>query len=187
MIWRAIVLGAWLLWLLVYWRGGLTTLRDIRAAANPLDRLLLVILSTCAILLLALLLAVFVGWLPADNQTAILIPAAILTLIGIGGTFYCRAYLGQFWTAEAVIQAQHQVIESGPYRIVRHPIYACALLLFAGSAFTFLNPWTLLCSSVIITAYAFKAELEDRLLRASLPGYTDYVRRVKYRLLPGVW
>lgn len=187
MIWRTVILAAWLLWLLVYWRGGLTTLRDIRAAAEPLDRLLLIVLSVGAVLLIGLMLAVFVGWLPNDAQPGVLIPGAVLTLAGIGGTFYCRAHLGQFWTAEAVVHEQHRIVESGPYRVVRHPIYSCALLLFAGSALTFLNVGTLLCSGLIAAAYILKAGLEDRLLLARLPGYADYARRVRYRLVPGVW
>jgi len=81
----------------------------------------------------------------------------------------------------------HQVVSSGPYRWMRHPGYAGALLgylvtpLFLDSALAFLP--TLFTSGLYLTRTA----LEDRTLQNELPGYAEYARRVKYRFLPGIW
>ncbi len=187
MIAQLLVFLGWFLWLLLYWKGGLTTFQDIRAAANATDRLLLIVLTFSTMLLFGLMLAVLLGWLSVVTTMPLIVPAALVALIGIAGTFYCRARLGEYWTAEVAVQADHRVVDTGPYGVVRHPIYSFAILLYAGTAFAFLNGWTLPCAGVIIAAYVLKTGVEDRLLRASLPGYTDYCQRVKYRLLPGVW
>ncbi len=144
-------------------------------------------MSLGTLLLVVLMIAVLLAWLPAAPPPILMLIGALLVLIGIGGTFICRAYLGEYWTAEAVVRTDHPVIEAGPYGVVRHPIYTFAILLYAGTALTFLNGWMLLIAGGISAAYVIKARLEDWMLRASLPGYEDYSRRVKYRLLPGLW
>jgi protein-S-isoprenylcysteine O-methyltransferase Ste14 len=81
----------------------------------------------------------------------------------------------------------HQVITTGPYRYIRHPLYAATILLFfclplaLGSLYT-LIPGAFLTVSVVVRAY-----LEDRTLHKELEGYVDYARRTKYRLIPGIW
>lgn len=184
---QAAVLVGWLLWLLIYWQGGLTTLSDIRAATNPTDRGLLIVMSVGTMLLVVLMIAVLLEWLAAATAPILILLGALLVLIGIGGTFFSRAYLGQFWTAEAVVRTDHRLIDTGPYGIVRHPIYTFAILLYVGTALAFLNGWTLLIAGGIAAAYVIKARLEDRLLQASLPGYAEYSQQVRYRLLLGVW
>ena len=81
----------------------------------------------------------------------------------------------------------HQVATGGPYRYVRHPMYLSlvlswpALALLLGSYYALIPG--LLASLIII----IRTGMEDRTLQAELPGYTDYARQVRYRLLPGVW
>jgi protein-S-isoprenylcysteine O-methyltransferase Ste14 len=82
----------------------------------------------------------------------------------------------------------HRVVRSGPYRLVRHPGYLATILgwiaaapLVLGSRWAFLPALAAAASLVVRTA------LEDGMLRAELPGYAEYARRVRYRLVPGVW
>lgn len=81
----------------------------------------------------------------------------------------------------------HRVIDSGPYRLVRHPGY----LGFSGwilAAPLLLGSWWAGIPSVLALAgFVVRTALEDRTLRAELPGYADYARRVRYRLIPGIW
>lgn len=184
---RMVVFVGWLVWLLIYWKGGLTTLRDIRAADDPTDRLLLIAITTATLALLASMLAVLVGWLPAMSDVLLTVSGAALALVGIGGTFYCRAYLGRYWTAEASVTADHRIIDAGPYGVVRHPIYAFAILLYVGTALAFLTTGSVVCAGMIVAGYVLKSQLEDRFLLARLPGYAAYTLRVPYRLLPGIW
>ena len=81
----------------------------------------------------------------------------------------------------------HVVATAGPYRYVRHPGYA-GMVVFELAISTLLASWWAiiaggLCSCLII----LRTALEDRTLQAELPAYAEYARRVRYRLLPGVW
>jgi len=87
------------------------------------------------------------------------------------------------------IQAErdHQVITTGPYAIVRHPMYAGVMLTFAGIPLVLGSYWTFLPVGVMSLLLVIRTALEDRMLQRELPGYEDYARRTRYRLLPGVW
>jgi protein-S-isoprenylcysteine O-methyltransferase Ste14 len=79
------------------------------------------------------------------------------------------------------------VIDTGPYAVVRHPMYAAAILYLVGIPLL-LGSWLgLLVVPLMIAGMAPRAVLEERLLRRELQGYADYTTRVRYRLIPGVW
>lgn len=87
------------------------------------------------------------------------------------------------------IQAErgHKVISTGPYAIVRHPMYAGALLYFLGLALL-LGSWIAVAIALaLIAVIALRAVWEEDMLAVELPGYADYAQRVKYRLVPHVW
>ncbi len=81
----------------------------------------------------------------------------------------------------------HRVCSTGPYRVVRHPMYACVVPLLVAIP-VLLGSWLGLGGTfVIVAALAGRAVLEERLLAQALPGYADYMRTVRWRLVPGVW
>jgi protein-S-isoprenylcysteine O-methyltransferase Ste14 len=80
-----------------------------------------------------------------------------------------------------------QVITEGPYRIVRHPMYAAATLYFVGAPLLLGSWWGLLPIPLFMAAFGGRAVGEEHMLRQALPGYDDYARRVRFRLIPGVW
>jgi protein-S-isoprenylcysteine O-methyltransferase Ste14 len=79
------------------------------------------------------------------------------------------------------------VVTQGPYRIVRHPMYAAALAYFLGAPLLLGSLWGLVAIPVFMAAFGARAIGEERMLRQSLVGYDDYARRVRYRLIPGLW
>jgi len=81
----------------------------------------------------------------------------------------------------------HYVVTSGPYRYVRHPMYAAIFLMWPGIALQLGSWWALIPAAVIVIVFVIRTALEDRTLQAELPGYTAYAQRVRYRLVPGVW
>jgi protein-S-isoprenylcysteine O-methyltransferase Ste14 len=81
----------------------------------------------------------------------------------------------------------HFVVTSGPYRYVRHPMYAMILLMWPGIALELGSWWALIPAAVIAIVFVIRTALEDRTLRAELPGYAAYGQQTRYRLLPGVW
>ena len=81
----------------------------------------------------------------------------------------------------------HRVITDGPYRIVRHPGYVGMLGSALGSTALLDSPWSLVPWALYAGLVVLRTVLEDRTLRAELPGYQEYAARTRYRLLPGLW
>lgn len=81
----------------------------------------------------------------------------------------------------------HKVCDSGPYRIVRHPGYAGNILALPGMVLAFGSVWTIIPVIVALIIAVIRTALEDKTLQEELPGYRDYVLRVRYRLIPGVF
>jgi protein-S-isoprenylcysteine O-methyltransferase Ste14 len=78
-------------------------------------------------------------------------------------------------------------VTTGPYRYVRHPMYASGLVLFPATALL-LGSWLgLLLSPVLMALIVLRTFFEDRMLRSGLAGYAGYARTVRYRLVPHVW
>ena len=81
----------------------------------------------------------------------------------------------------------HRVVSTGPYAFVRHPMYSASVLFFVGAPLLLGSWWGFAMSPLFAVLFAIRARLEERALLAGLPGYADYTRRVRYRLLPGLW
>jgi len=81
----------------------------------------------------------------------------------------------------------HRVVSTGPYATVRHPGYIGAGLWALGSPLIVGSAYALIPAGLTILLLIVRTHLEDKTLRAELPGYADYAQRVRYRLLPGIW
>lgn len=87
------------------------------------------------------------------------------------------------------VQAERQqhLIDTGPYAYVRHPMYASAVVYLIGMPLLLGSWYGLLAVPLFILGLAPRALFEERLLARDLPGYADYMNRVRYRLIPRVW
>jgi protein-S-isoprenylcysteine O-methyltransferase Ste14 len=111
-------------------------------------------------------------------------------LIFIGYTFSGWALVeNRFFSSVVRIQTDrgHMVCDSGPYRIVRHPGYAGSILALPGLVLALDSVWTIIPVIVALIIALIRTSLEDKTLQEELPGYRDYVNRVRYRLIPGVF
>jgi protein-S-isoprenylcysteine O-methyltransferase Ste14 len=99
---------------------------------------------------------------------------------------WARATLGRNWSAVVQVKQGHELVERGPYRWVRHPIYTGLLMGFLGTACA-LGEWRgLLGTAIVGVSFWFKLKLEERWMREQFGArYEDYMRRVK-ALIPGV-
>jgi protein-S-isoprenylcysteine O-methyltransferase Ste14 len=79
------------------------------------------------------------------------------------------------------------VISSGPYRYVRHPMYAGIVAFAVGTPLFLGSGYGALVGLILVLLVARRAVLEERTLRRELPGYAAYMARVRYRLVPHVW
>jgi len=120
------------------------------------------------------------------------LPVKILALVSILAGYALGSYAlieNRFFSGMVRIQTDrgHQVVSSGPYRWVRHPGYAGALLTYLATPFFLDSKWAFLPVVFISIVLVIRTNLEDKVLQNELEGYRDYARRVRYRLLSGVW
>ena len=81
----------------------------------------------------------------------------------------------------------HHVATTGPYRWVRHPMYAGATIYFVAAPLLLGSWWGLAAAPLLIAGLALRAVLEERFIMKRLEGYAAYAARVRWRLVPGVW
>lgn len=87
------------------------------------------------------------------------------------------------------IQAErgHQVIRTGPYAFVRHPMYSGVVFFVLGVSLLLGSWWGAALTPIFIALFAIRAVIEEKTLIAGLPDYRDYAEQVRYRLVPGIW
>ena len=111
-------------------------------------------------------------------------------LIALGYAFASWAIIeNRFFSSVTRIQKErgHVVCDSGPYRIVRHPGYAGNILALPGIVLALGSIWTIIPVIVALIIAVIRTALEDNTLQEELSGYQDYVGRVRYKLIPGVF
>jgi protein-S-isoprenylcysteine O-methyltransferase Ste14 len=112
----------------------------------------------------------------------------ILFAAGLVLRWWAIITLGRFFTVDVVVEKDHEVVERGPFRLVRHPSYTGVLLAFVGFALTLRN-WAALVIVLLPIFAVFVRRMnveEEALSRALGARYTDYMRRTK-RLVPFVY
>lgn len=124
----------------------------------------------------------------SDVPLFVVLIGYVLLVGGIAVTAWAQA-VNPFFEPGVRIQTERsqRVITSGPYRFVRHPGYSAAIVMFAGIPLALGSWWALLPAALAIAVLVLRTGLEDRLLRSELSGYAEYVRRTRYRLVPGLW
>ena len=85
------------------------------------------------------------------------------------------------------VQAGQRVITSGPYRIVRHPMYLAASVMYLAGPLALASYWAVLPALLLPLVLAMRLLDEERLLAEELPGYREYQAQTKYRIIPGIW
>ncbi len=111
---------------------------------------------------------------------------ATLYLVGIGIGIRAMA-ANRHFESTVRLQADHAVVDRGPYAVVRHPGYAGGLLALPGFPLLLGASAAYVPALVVLVLALARTATEDRFLRGHLPGYADYAARVRWRLVPGVW
>jgi len=92
-----------------------------------------------------------------------------------------------FTSATIEIAEDQKVISTGPYALVRHPMYAGGSLLFIGTSLALGSYWGLLAFVAVLPALIWRLLDEEKFLTQNLPGYVEYCAKVRWRLIPGVF
>jgi protein-S-isoprenylcysteine O-methyltransferase Ste14 len=127
------------------------------------------------------------GW-SSEFPPWLIVIGFILVFLGYAFAAWALAE-NRFFSSVVRIQVDrgHVVCDSGPYRFVRHPGYAGNVLALIGIVLALNSLWTLIPAAVASIIAVIRTELEDRTLKGELPGYRDYARRVRYRLIPWIY
>jgi len=124
------------------------------------------------------------GWSPVLASVSLLGDA----LIALGFLFTFFVLRENSYGASTIQIAEGQtVISTGPYALLRHPMYAAALVMLVGVPLALGSWWGLFVLLVILPVLIWRLLDEERFLRQKLPGYAEYQTKVKYRLAPFVW
>jgi protein-S-isoprenylcysteine O-methyltransferase Ste14 len=113
----------------------------------------------------------------------------------IGNAIIILSFLAIFWVIKTNswaasnirVETGQKVIDTGPYAYVRHPMYAAAVWLFVGMPLALGSWWSVALLIPFLPVLLWRLLDEERILARDLPGYSEYMRRVKYRLVPLVW
>jgi len=185
---HALVPTLWILWL-AYWIVAARTTHETRRREGRASRL-----SHYGPLILGGLLLGVPNILGAELDRPFhaatpfwLLLAVALVVPGLGFSALARAYLGRNWSVEVTIKNQHELVRSGPYAVVRHPMYAGAIFYFLGTPLLLGSWYGLAFAPAFIALLAVRAVMEERMLTRALEGYPAYAARVRYRLVPFVW
>jgi protein-S-isoprenylcysteine O-methyltransferase Ste14 len=183
-----IIEAGWLVFLL-YWAWRARAVKRAVRSEHPAHRFFKYVLPLMVGVVLVVPWNQQAGWLQArfaPPGMALSILGALLVWAGVLFAIWARTILGRNWSAVVQVKQDHELVERGPYRWVRHPIYTGLLLAFFGTALA-LGEWRgLLGTAIVGVSFWFKLRLEERWMREQFGArYEDYMRRVK-ALVPGV-
>ena len=176
---RAWINGLWLLFG-AYWLIGALRRKRTKQRETVLQRLGYMLPLVAAFYLLSQPGAHY-GWLGAR-----FIPysameewiGVLLTAAGVGVAFWARWHLGANWSGTVTLKEGHELIRSGPYRTIRHPIYTGILLALLGTAVALGEVRGLLAVGIAWVSFYIKARREESFLEQEFgPGFTEHLRR----------
>jgi protein-S-isoprenylcysteine O-methyltransferase Ste14 len=112
-----------------------------------------------------------------------------LLLVAAGAIIWHVMMTNAYLSSWARIQEDRKqvVVQEGAYRYIRHPMYLGIILAFLGIPLALGSWWAMIPSIAIVGLFVFRTNREDQMLKDGLDGYAEYMKKVKYKLLPGIW
>jgi len=124
------------------------------------------------------------GW--SNVPVGVVIIADVLVLLGYG-IFFLVLRQNRYASRIIEVERGQEVISSGPYAIVRHPMYLGVSLMYIFSPLALGSYWAVIPSLLIIPLLVVRIRNEESVLGKELKGYKEYIQKTKYRLIPGIW
>ena len=178
----------WFLFLLVWFVGAFFTKHAVRkqTAVTRLREVGLGVLAGFVAVSPLLDVAPFNSKFLLDTPAGA-VAGLLLTFVGIAFTIWARFSLGSNWSGHVTLKQDHALVTSGPYALVRHPIYSGILLAILGTAVAYRELRGLLALAIIFIAFVLKSRLEETFMLQHFGAqYSDYAQRVK-ALIPFVY
>jgi protein-S-isoprenylcysteine O-methyltransferase Ste14 len=124
------------------------------------------------------------GW--SSVPSSLVLIADLLVILGAYG-FFVTFRENSYAASIVTVETGQPVISSGPYAVVRHPMYTAAVILYVATPVALASWWGLVPAAVLTGVIVWRLIDEETHLARNLPGYDDYRRKVRWRLVPGVW
>jgi protein-S-isoprenylcysteine O-methyltransferase Ste14 len=165
-----------------YWEAAAKNAAKAKSSESSFSRGIHVVLTNLALLLEIIQFPFGGRFLPA-SYVAIAMGCAV-TIFGLFVAIWARSHLGRYWSGEITIKVEHELIRTGPYKRLRHPIYTGILIMYSGTAIV-TGTW-LAVAGLAIAAFAYwrKIRLEEANLRVAFGPAYDAYRRESWALLP---
>lgn len=191
MIYEVLTILIWILWLIIYWGGGVnllrTFLRSYKIKSYFYDKFFifgLVVLSN--IILWTGYFSIrfnlkFKSYLIGEIYNII---GFLIVLIGALLSFYGKIQMKESWSTYTKPNEKIVIIDKGLYSFIRHPIYLFSILMTIGTVLVFPFWWNFISGFFMIILYILKMIFEENMLIKTVPEYKNYMMKVKYRLIP---
>lgn len=124
------------------------------------------------------------GWPTVAPAISVAADLAVLLAYGL---FFLVLRVNSYAARTVEVEAGQQVVTTGPYRIVRHPMYVSLILIYVVSPLALGSAWAVLPALLVPLVIMARILDEERVLAEGLPGYREYQQKTRYRLIPGIW
>ena len=159
----------WFAWLLTWWAAAFWSTRAVGRPALGSQLTFRLFVIAGSVLLFGLNSAGHAAgailWRPDAIASA---PFFAVTIAGFAFTWWARLTIGKLWSSGVTRKAEHRVVDTGPYGLVRHPIYTGLIFSAFATAFVPLTPMTLLGAALTSFGFFLKARVEEQFLRGEL-------------------
>jgi len=183
---RSRVFPALLLWIgfMVYWGIAGRNSAPTKSSESKASTWVHQIVLTVALLLLFIPVPGLSGWFLPQRLHFLVAAGAVIQGVFILLAIWARRHLGRNWSGTVRIGVDHELIRTGPYRFLRHPIYTAMLGMFLGTAVSSSQYHALLGLAILVLAYLRKTRLEEQILQQTFGAEYDAYRRDTWALVP---
>jgi protein-S-isoprenylcysteine O-methyltransferase Ste14 len=178
-------LGLWVVFS-IYWSIAAKDKAPTKSSESSLSRQLHVIVVNVALLILIFPIPGLTQRFAPDTPLLGFAGLAIQASF-IGLAVWARRHLGSNWSGEVRIASSHELVRSGPYRYVRHPIYTALVGMYVGTALVSGQTHALVALALVLLAYWRKIRMEEGALAATFPGDHERYRADTWAWIPGLY
>lgn len=180
------VTPAIVLWLVfsIYWTIASKNSAKTESSESKTSTIFHQVVMNVALLLLFIPVPGLTGWF-LPRRFYFLVAVGIIIQAGFFAlAIWARRHLGRNWSAEVRIGEGHELVHTGPYRILRHPIYTAMLGMFVGTAIASSQYHALVAIAILVIAYLRKTRLEENIMRETFGPEWNAYQRDTWRLVP---
>jgi protein-S-isoprenylcysteine O-methyltransferase Ste14 len=169
----------------LYWEIAAKSAAEAKSSESSSSRGVHLFLTNAALLLEIVQFRWFGRFLPATH--GVIAAGCAMTIFGLCVAIWARRHLGRNWSGEITIKVEHELVRSGPYKGLRHPIHTGILIMYVGTAIVTGTWLALVGVALAALAYVRKIRLEEANMRVAFGPAYDAYRRESWALAPWVF